>query len=289
MQLFAAAQSGCGAIGSRRYTHIPSGRYFSSQNLFIPPLNLPDCQDLQIFICDVTHCFSLPQDFFEGPVCLWRTIAGPHLPKMERKQQAALTLPAADNQWGWVGSVWRLCKDLACFFSGGSQQCSKLVVPALQLAAIHTDTQFLPWCCLPDAKKWLCSSRRFNETQIANNRSWCCSNAALWWRQASVELLWRTFPQERWHWVHSHQVIPNVPSSDDLNWAFFLNYCLFIQCFCFFLNSTWLSALWPSANICSHQFSLHWKITANISVWSFWRFDIFTILPRSKNIHGSWI
>lgn len=133
--------------------HIARRRYFSTQNLFIPPTNLLDCQGLQIFLCEVTHCSSHPQDFFfEGPVYLWCTIAGPHLLKMERKQQAALTLTAADKQWGWGWSVWRLCKDLACFFSGGGQQCSKLVVPALLLAAIHTDTQFLPWCRLPDGK-----------------------------------------------------------------------------------------------------------------------------------------
>lgn len=91
---------------------------------------------------------------------------------MERKQQAGLTLTAADTQGGRAGGGRGLCKDLACFFSGGGQRRAKLVGPALLLDAIHTHTQFLPSCCLPDTeKKGLSSSREFNETQIKDSRS----------------------------------------------------------------------------------------------------------------------
>lgn len=181
-------------------THIPTRRVVSTRNLFIPPINPLDCRDLHNFLCYVTRCSSLPQDF-----CLKVLITS--------AEDGDKMLMAAVKQWGWFGGVWWLCEELACSFSGGGQQCSKLVVLALLLAAFHTHTQFLPWCCLPDGKKWLGSSRKFNETQITNSRSCCCSNAALWWWHASVKPLWRTLTHRRYRWpcVYSHPAMHNVP------------------------------------------------------------------------------
>lgn len=192
----------------------------STRNLFIPPIRPLDCQHLQVFLCEVTHCSSLPQDWtflrvqpvYDAPsldhIC-WRW--------RENNRPVWLWQPQTTREVE-SGGVWRLRKDLACFFSGGGQRRAKLVGPALLLAAVHTGTQFLPSCCLPDTKKGLSSSREFNETQIKDSRSRgrpppCCSNAALWWRRKNCsdyfgELFLRNSIADN---VKSQKVILNVP------------------------------------------------------------------------------